>query len=228
VCLCVLLVSKLKTGEDVFIEVLGCCGPHKLLLQCGLYKRILCWGCPNYTIWTTIHPTESTKVHLFQPKSYVSGLYNPESMCNLDYKIRTAPESFGRWSAPHITRLSIVLVLGQVKKTCFYTFFDCIKCRYTPCNHSFPINSLPNHTILSHPFLLFLLQPSPSLPSTTMIFHRWPFIEIGLFGNFQGLYEKSMGIRSIVFFFPSSSFLLPCLPSNSEATSMSYQPEPLV
>ena len=42
VCLSVLLVLKLKTGEGVFIEVLGCCGPHKLLVQCGPYKRILC------------------------------------------------------------------------------------------------------------------------------------------------------------------------------------------
>jgi len=149
-------------------------------------------------------------------------------MCNPDYKIRTASESFGRWSTPHRTRLSIVLVLGQVKKTRFYTFFDCIMCRYTPCNHSFPINSLPNHTILSHPLLLFRLQPSPFLPSTTMVFHRWPFIETRLFGNFQGLYERSMGLRGIVFFLPLSSFLLPCLPSNSEATGISYQPEPLV
>ena len=112
---------------------------------------------------TTIHPIESTKFRLFQPESYVSGLYNLKSMCNPDYKIRTASESFGRWSAPHRTRLSIILVLGQDKKTCFYTFFYRIKCRYTPCNHSFSINSLPNHTIshtiLSHPLLLFLLQP---------------------------------------------------------------------
>jgi len=153
-------------------------------------------------------------------------------MCNPDYKIQTASESFGRWSTPRGTRLSIVLVLGQVKKTCFYTFFDCIKCRYTPCNHSFPINSLPNHTIshtiLSHPLLLFLLRPSPPLPSTIMVFHGWPFIETGLFENFQGLYEWSMGLRGIVFFFPPSSFLLSCLPSNSEATGMSSQPEPLV
>jgi len=202
------------------------------LLQCGPYKRILCWGCPDYTIRTTIHPTESTKFCLFQPESYVSGLYNPEFMCNPDYKIQTASESFGRWSTPRGTRLSIVLVLGQVKKTCFYTFFDCIKCRYTPCNHSFPINSLPNHTIshtiLSHPLLLFLLRPSPPLPSTIMVFHGWPFIETGLFENFQGLYEWSMGLRGIVFFFPPSSFLLSCLPSNSEATGMSSQPEPLV
>jgi len=149
-------------------------------------------------------------------------------MCNPDYKIRTESESFGRWSAPHRTRLSIILVLGQVKKTCFYTFFDCIKCRYSPSNHFFPINNLPNHTILSHPLLLFLLQPSHPLPSTTMVFHRRPFIKTGLFENFQGLYERSMGLRGIVFFFPPSSFLLPCLLSNSEATGMSSQSEPLV
>jgi len=29
-------------------------------------------------------------------------------------------------------------------------------------------------------------------------------------------------LSSIVFFFPSFSFLLPCLPSNSEAIGMSY------
>jgi len=80
-------------------------------------------------------------------------------MCNLENIIRTASESFGRWSVPHRTRLSDVLVFDQVKKTCFYTFFYCIKCRYTLCNHSLSINSLPNHTILSHPLLLFLQQP---------------------------------------------------------------------
>ena len=42
VCLCVLMVLKLKTREHLFIEVLGCCGPHKLLVQYGPYKRILC------------------------------------------------------------------------------------------------------------------------------------------------------------------------------------------
>jgi len=55
-----------------------------------------------------------------------------------------------------------------------------------------------------------------------MIFHRWPFKERGLFENFQGLYERSMGLRGIGFFFLPSSFLLPCLPSNSETTGMSY------
>jgi len=35
--------------------------------------------------------------------------------------IRTASESFGRWFALHRTRLSIVLVLGQVKNTWFLT-----------------------------------------------------------------------------------------------------------
>jgi len=58
-----------------------------------------------------------------------------------------------------------------------------------------------------------------------MVFHRWPFIKTCLFENFQGLYERSMGLKGIVFFFAPSSFLLP---SNSEATGMSYQPEPLV
>ena len=33
---------ELKTGEGVFIKALECCEPHKLLVQCGPYKRILC------------------------------------------------------------------------------------------------------------------------------------------------------------------------------------------
>ncbi|KEH39678.1 transmembrane protein, putative [Medicago truncatula] len=51
-----------------------------------------------------------------------------------------------------------------------------------------------------------------------MVFHHRPFIETGLFENFQGFYEWSMGLMAIGFFFPPSYFLLPCLPSNSEAT----------
>jgi hypothetical protein len=56
VCLCVLLVLKLKTGEGVFIEVLGCCGPHKLLVQCGSHKRIICWGIPDFVFRNTLTP----------------------------------------------------------------------------------------------------------------------------------------------------------------------------
>ena len=45
----------------------------------------------------------------------------------------------------------------------------------------------------------FLTPPSPTLSSSssvsTMVFHRWPFIERGLFGAFQGLYERSMGME---------------------------------
>jgi len=55
-----------------------------------------------------------------------------------------------------------------------------------------------------------------------MIFRRWPFKERGLFENFQGLYERSIELKGIGFFFLPSSLLLPCLPSNSETTSMSY------
>ena len=56
VCLCVLLVLKIKTGEGVFIEVLGCFGPHKILVQCGPYKRILCWGIPDFVFRNTLTP----------------------------------------------------------------------------------------------------------------------------------------------------------------------------
>ena len=62
-----------------------------------------------------------------------SRLYNPDCI------------SFRSWSS---------------QKTCFYTFFDCIKCRYTLCNHSLPINTLQTlHNFSHHP-----LPPSPPLP----------------------------------------------------------------
>ena len=101
-CVCVLLVDmKLKTGDHLFIGVCGCCGPHKLLVQCGSHKRIIRWGRLDYKIWTTILPTESIELRLFQPESYISGLYNLKSLCNPETIIQTTSESFGRWSAPH-------------------------------------------------------------------------------------------------------------------------------
>ena len=58
---------------------------------------------------------------------------------------------------------------------------------------------LPNHFSPTPPYKYpskphhFSHHPSPPLlPSTTMVFHRWPFIDKGLVENFQGLYERSM------------------------------------
>ena len=149
-------------------------------------------------------------------------IYSGKQRCILDCIFRTASVSW--------------LVVCTTSKTFFKRFLSVVKSRKRVLPRflttfmasqpffwlTLPINSLPNptifHTILSHPLLLFS-------SSTIMVFHRWPFIKTCLFGNFQGLYEWSMGLRGIVFFFPPSSFLLPCLPSNSEATGMSYQPE---
>jgi len=122
---------KLKTGDHLFIGVPGCCGPHKLLVQCGSHKRILCWGYPDYKIGTTIHPTKSTKFRLFQPESYISGLYNPESLCNPETILLDCIRIFWLVVCTTQNMLSDVLVFGQVKKTCFYTFFVCIKCSLT-------------------------------------------------------------------------------------------------
>jgi len=101
------------------------------------------------------------------------------------------------WPVVCATQNTFVRCFG-LRTTHKLLVFDCIKCRYTLCNHSLPIDSLPNHTIshtiLSHPLLLFLLQPWFSI---------------------VGLYERSIGLRGIVFFFSPSSFLLHCLPSNS-------------
>jgi len=41
VCLCVLLEMVMKTGNTLFIEVSRCCGPHKLSVQYGPYRKIL-------------------------------------------------------------------------------------------------------------------------------------------------------------------------------------------
>jgi len=53
--------------------------------------------------------------------------------------------------------------------------------------------TLPSYKYLHH-FSHQHLPPSPPLPSTIMCFHRWSFIERGIFENFQGLYERSMGM----------------------------------
>jgi len=37
-----------ENREHLFIDVFGRCGPHKLLVQCGPYKRILCWTNSDY------------------------------------------------------------------------------------------------------------------------------------------------------------------------------------
>jgi len=47
---------ELKTGEGVFIKALECCEPHKLLVQCGPYKRILCWSIPDFVFRNTLTP----------------------------------------------------------------------------------------------------------------------------------------------------------------------------
>jgi len=47
---------KLKTIEHLFIGVSVCCGPHKLLVQCGPYKRTICWRISDYVLRTTPTP----------------------------------------------------------------------------------------------------------------------------------------------------------------------------
>jgi len=91
-----------------------------------------------------------------------SGLYNPDCISFFWTTYKTCFKRFGRWSC---------------QKTCFYTFFDCIKCRYTLCNHSLPINTLQTLHNLSHqPLLLFL---SCNHGFSSLAFHRkrplWSF-----------------------------------------------------
>ena len=121
------------------------------------FKRIQWWSVPDFTFRNVLSPTRSANfslVHhyrinpenIFRKTDVHSGLYIPECV------------SHGRWSAPH------VFDSGQVKKTCFTTFFDCINGFPTIFHPPLPINTRPNptisHTILSHPLLFFfLLQP---------------------------------------------------------------------
>ena len=139
--------------------------------------------------------------HCFHPLSYYSELYIPETMYDPDYIIRTASVSF----APHTKRVSNVLDGGK-SKIMFLHFFDCIKCIYTLCKHCLPINTLQTlHNFSHHPILLFLsfYHGFPSL-----VFHRkkplW---------SFSGIVWTVNG---------DETSPLPCLPSSSQATGMSY------
>ena len=100
---------------------------------------------------------------LFHPLSYFFGLYNPETTYAPNYIIWTASVSSGRWSAPQ-------------RKCCFGQWSG-QKSRFLPLFMvlwpSFPINTTP----ILHHFSHKPHPPSPPLPSTTMCFHRWPFID---------------------------------------------------
>ena len=123
------------------------------MVQCGSHKRIQCWSFPYFKIRTIHHPTRRAKFH---PRSYFSGISNPESMWNSDYIFWTTSEAFGQWFAPQRKRFG----RWSSWKTCLYTFFW------------LQLWSSSQY-----------LTPSSPLPSTTMCFHRWPFINRGLFGN---------------------------------------------
>ena len=146
-------------------------------------------------------------------------------MCNPDYIFRTAPEAFGRWSAPQRKCFSNVSGGGQVEKYVFTRFLTVIMGSHTFFNPPSPINRLHflknSHTFF---FLLFYNDVFPSLA-----FHRkrplWKFIwghMIGQHGRGQSRYEVGLSRRK----FDHHCLLLrrgPCPPSNSKATGMSYQ-----
>jgi len=103
------------------------------------------------------------------PVSYLSGLYNPETMMHsglynpdcisffwpVVYTTKkTLFKRFGRWSTSILTELMP-----------FRPFLPSVPYKYAS---------------FSQKLLHLLLSP---LPSTTMCYHRWPFIERGLFGN---------------------------------------------
>jgi len=103
---------------------------------------------------------------------------NPEHRCIADFIFRTASVSVKRvqhrfWSVVKSRKHVLSRFL-----TAFMTsqpFFD------------------PHSLYIAFQTPPFLTPSSPPLlPSTTMVFHRWPFIDKGLVENFQGLYERSM------------------------------------
>jgi len=91
-------------------------------------------------------------------------IYSGKHMCIPDFIFRNASVMAG---GLHHTFLLVVK-----SKNAFYHVFDCIYGLPTVFEPPLPINSLPNpHHFSHHP-----LPPSPPLlPSTTMVFHRWPF-----------------------------------------------------
>jgi len=48
VCLCVFAGNEDENRKHLFIEVSRRCGPQKLSVHCGPYKRIMCWRNSNY------------------------------------------------------------------------------------------------------------------------------------------------------------------------------------
>jgi len=84
-------------------------------------------------------------------------------------------------SAPQRKRFSNVLGGGQVEKRVFTRFLTVIMASHTFFNPPSPINNL--HLLKNSYTFFFLLF----LSSTTMCFHRWPFIERGIFGNPSGV-----------------------------------------
>ena len=134
----------------------GCCGPQKLSVKCGLHKRIICWGCPNFIIRIVLTPFTLQKVpsfHSFHQVSYYSGLYNPETR----HGFRIIK------SGLHQTHSAGGLHHKDIRISTLPSY------KYHP--------SPPPFLTLTSPTL------SPPLPSTTMCFHRWSFIERGFFWN---------------------------------------------
>ena len=137
-----------------------------MLNQSGLYN-------PNQP-----SPYTTSQVSLWDtPLSSFSGIRNPECMWIPDYIFRTAPE---------------VLAGGlHHKENVFQTFWAVVKCKNTFFDRHWwpptrfltpsPINMV--HFLKKFHTFFFLLFSS----STTMCFHRWPFIERGLFGKASGV-----------------------------------------
>jgi len=78
------MVLKLKTGEHLFIEVLGCCGLDKLLVQCGSHQKILCWSVPDFIIRKQLKPyVMCFFVFLWYERSLLTVIWTPHKLqCN--------------------------------------------------------------------------------------------------------------------------------------------------
>ena len=145
VCLC-------ENQKHLFIGVYGCCGPQKLSVKYGPHKRILCWGCPDFIIRIVLTPFTLQKVPsfaLFHQVSYYSGLYNPETKHGFRIIKSGLYQTHSVGGLHH--KENILLWI--------WPFFYQLNGFSTLPSYKYHPSPPPSPTNLSHPLILFLLQP---------------------------------------------------------------------
>jgi len=204
-------------------------------VQCGPHKIIQCWSNPDSKIQTNTHHTQSPKFPFGPRYNRIFSEYKIQNPCEIRIIYSGLHQKF--WSVVCTTNKTFFKRFWMVvkSKTVFlHVFLIVIMASLTFFNPP-PINSL--HFLKNSHTFFFLLFSSP-----TMCFHRWSFIERGLFENPSGVIWSvkkegvSLGVRlvclGVILTIMVSCYLEApgplCLSTNNEATGMSSQPEPLV